>query len=146
MSFAARAGTALMLGVAVAALAAAGGAPAAHAHPHPGGIVPLGGAIGLERTTLEFSAPAGNTLPWGFVEGRVADHVAGYPVVIKVFSSDGRAVHFAQADVSADGAYEYRFRVMSVDGGEVIRAFQGDYTVVVYKVVYLDPAGRGLAA
>ncbi|ABK76668.1 hypothetical protein CENSYa_0017 [Cenarchaeum symbiosum A] len=97
----------------------------------------IDGIIGLEKTTLTFSAPATNTLPWGYVEGTVDNHVQGHPVIIQMYA-EGEATHFAQAGVAEDGSYEYKFRVRSIDDGEIIRTFLGDYTVVIYKVVYLD--------
>ena len=136
--------TVMLTGIfAMAVLLSAG---AAFAHPHSGQtmvdghshteITPLSGAIGIEKTTLLFNAPQDNTLPWGFVEGKIANHVDGYPVIIQIYR-DGDAVHFAQADVGQDGAYEYKFRVLYSDGGETKRIFDGDYTVTVFKVVYL---------
>ena len=57
----------------------------AFAHPHHGNIlinnhtheplteiIPINSMIGLEKSTVFFHAPSGNTLPWGFVEGKVA--------------------------------------------------------------------------
>ena len=121
----------------------------AFAHPHSGQVMinnhthepqteitPLTGLIGLEKTTVFFHAPADNKLPWGFVEGNVANHVAGYPVIIQIFKN-GEAVHFAQTDVAEDGDYEYRFRVLNSDDGHITKLFEGDYTVKIFKVVYL---------
>lgn len=121
----------------------------AFAHPHPGQVMinnhthdpqteitPLTGMIGLEKTTVFFHAPVDNKLPWGFVEGNVENHVSGYPVIIQIFKN-GEAVHFAQTDVSEDGDYEYRFRVLNSDGGHITKLFEGDYKVKIFKVVYL---------
>lgn len=152
---------------AVAAVAAAAGAadtvaapllPPAHAHPHPAATLAVSGGaphgpstettelsagVGLERTSLAFHAPAANTLPWGFVEGRVANHVPGHPVIIQMYADDGSAVHFAQVDVADDGSYEYKFRVRNVGpDGIATPLFSGDYTVAVYKVVYLLDRGH----
>ena len=122
-----------------------------YAHPHTGHIginehthesnteiIPLDASIGLEKTVLFFHAPADNSLSWGFVEGKIANPVAGYPVIIQMFK-DGDAAHFAQTEVNDDGTYEYQFRVRDVENGEIIRAFEGDYTVTIFKVVYLNP-------
>lgn len=157
--------------LAVAAAAAAGAAsadpahappllPPAHAHPHyaatpvstggegaPHGprteTTALSPGIGLERTSLAFHAPADNALPWGFVEGRVANHVPGHPVIIQMYADDGSAVHFAQVGVAGDGSYEYKFRVRNVDSdGTAVPLFSGDYTVAVFKVVYLPAGGH----
>lgn len=122
----------------------------AFGHPHQGEIlidnhshdpiteyIPLTGVIGLEKTTLEFHAPKDNDLPWGFVEGKIANHVSGYPVIVQFFQG-GEAKHFAQTDVLDDGTYEYKFRVFSIDDGDKIRIFDGNYKVVIFKVVYLQ--------
>ena len=101
-------------------------------------IIPLTGEIGIEKTILVFNAPADNTLPWGFVEGKIANHVANYPVIIQIYDEHGDATHFAQTDVEEDGSYEYRFRVRNVDNGEVLNIFEGDYLVKIFKVVYID--------
>ena len=122
----------------------------AFANPHPGEVlinnhthkpqteyVPINGIIELEKTTVLFHVPSTGKLPWGFVEGKIANHVEGYPVIIQIFK-DGKAVHFAQTDVKEDGGYEYRFRVLSVDDGKTNRIFVGDYYVTIFKVVYLN--------
>ena len=124
--------------------------PFAFAHPHPGQLminghthnaqneyIPINGKIGIEKTTLFFHAPENNELPWGFVEGKIANPVDGYPVIIQFFQG-GEAKHFAQTTVSDDGAYEYQFRVLSIEDNERIEIFDGDYTVIVFKVVYLN--------
>lgn len=154
------------LTVAAAALAAVsytadGPLPQAYAHPHPSealpassgsGAVPhaphtettaLSAGIGLERTSLAFHASPANTLPWGFVEGTVDNPVPGHPVIIQMYADDGSAVHFAQVGVAGDGSYEYKFRVRNVGAdGEATQLFSGDYTVAVYKVVYLSDQGH----
>ena len=103
-------------------------------------LTPLNGEIGLEKTTLSMYASPDNTLPWGFVEGKISNHVSDYPVIIQIYDDDGDATHFAQTDVEEDGSYEYRFRVRNVDNGEVINIFEGDYVVKIFKVVYLAPS------
>ncbi len=121
----------------------------AFAHPHSGEVlinghthepqteyVPINGIIGLEKTTVLFHASSTNKLPWGFVEGKISNHVEGYPVIIQIFKGD-EAVHFAQTDVKEDGDYEYKFRVLNVNDGKTNRIFVGDYTVTIFKVVYL---------
>lgn len=124
--------------------------PFAFAHPHAGQLminghthdaqneyIPLNGSIGIEKTTLLFHDPEDNQLPWGFVEGKIANPVEGYPVIIQFFQ-DGEAKHFAQTDVSDNGTYEYQFRVLSIEADKRIEIFDGDYTVVIFKVVYLN--------
>lgn len=122
----------------------------AFAHPHSGQIlinnhahqpkteyIPLNGIIGIEKTSLLFHTPENNSLPWGFVEGKIANHVTGYPVIIQIFKDD-QAVHFAQTNVNEDGNYEYKFRVLNVENENTTRIFDGDYQVNIFKVVYLD--------
>lgn len=120
------------------------------AHPHTGQVqidshnhqpqtkyFPIDGVIGIEKTTIMFHAPEDNSLPWGFVEGKIENPVAGYPVIIQMYKEDD-AVHFAQTDVNEDGTYEYKFRVLNVDEDKTIKIFSGDYFVNIFKVVYLD--------
>ena len=119
------------------------------AHPHQGQIminghthepqtetIPLNGMIGLEKSTVFFHTPETNSLPWGFVEGKIANHVEGHPVIIQIFK-EGDAVHFAQTNVKANGTYEYKFRVLNSNNGEINKIFEGDYVVKIFKVVYL---------
>ena len=98
-------------------------------------VIPIDGTIGIEKTILKFSVPEDNNHPWAFVEGKIANPVSDYPVIIQIFDDDDQsigndigAVHFAQAEVTEDGTYEYKFRV---------KDFDGDYTVKIFKVVYL---------
>ena len=122
----------------------------AFAHPHSGQIlidnhnhepqteyIPLNGIIGIEKTSLIFHTPENNSLPWGFVEGKIANHVEGYPVIIQIFKDD-EAVHFAQTGVYEDGSYEYKFRVLNIEDENTNKIFDGDYHVTIFKVVYLD--------
>ena len=102
-------------------------------------ITPINSSIGLEKTEVPFSAPKNNKLPWGFVEGKIANPVEGHPVIIQIFKN-GEPVHFAQTDVKEDGSYEYKFRVRDVTGTKITKIFDGDYLVKIFKVVYL-PAG-----
>jgi hypothetical protein len=120
------------------------------AHPHPGQIlinghthepqteyIPLNGVIGIEKSSIMFHTPEENSLPWGFVEGKIANPVVGYPVIIQIFKNN-EAIHFAQTDVSEDGSYEYKFRVLNVENDQTTKIFDGDYYVTIFKVVYLD--------
>ena len=100
-------------------------------------ITPLDASTGLEKTIVPFSAPKNNKLPWGFVEGKIANPVDGHPVIIQIYKN-GEAVHFAQTDVNEDGSYEYKFRVRDVTNDKITRIFEGDYVVKIFKVVYLD--------
>lgn len=100
-------------------------------------ITPINSSVGLEKTVVPFHAPRENKLPWGFVEGKIANPVEEYPVIIQIYKA-GEAVHFAQTDVHKDGTYEYKFRVRDVTNDIVTKIFDGDYTVKIFKVVYLD--------
>jgi len=108
-----------------------------HSHQTQTEYIPLNGIIGIEKTSLMFHTPEENSLPWGFVEGKIANHVEGYPVIIQIFKYD-EAVHFAQTDVMKDGSYEYKFRVLNIENDKVNKIFDGDYHVIIFKVVYLD--------
>ena len=122
----------------------------AFAHPHSGQIlinnhthepqteiIPLSGNIALEKSTVFFHAPEGNLLPWAFVEGKIANPVEGYPVIIQIFKEND-AVHFAQTNVEQDGGYEYKFRVLNSENGVTSKIFDGDYLVKIFKVVYIN--------
>ena len=125
--------------------------PSIDAHPHPGTtegdshthepqteLIPIDGMIGIEKTGLLMHVQKDNQLPWGFVEGKIVNHVSDYPVIIQIYDVHGEATHFAQTNVNEDGTYEYKFRVRNVDNGEVINVFEGDYMVKIFKVVYLN--------
>jgi hypothetical protein len=109
-------------------------------------ITPLNDFIGIEKSTLQMFIPNDNKLPWGFVEGKISNHVVGYPVIIQIFDSDETvvgnnigAVRFAQTPVDDDGSYEYRFRILDSNQGQIKHIFDGNYTVKIFKVVYLNP-------
>ncbi|KER07053.1 hypothetical protein AAA799E16_00218 [Marine Group I thaumarchaeote SCGC AAA799-E16] len=108
-----------------------------HTHESQTEIIPLNDMMGLEKSTLLFHASEDNTLPWGFVEGKIANHVEGYPVIIQIFQNND-AVHFAQTDVGKDGTYEYKFRVLHSENGNTKKIFDDDYSVTIFKVVYLN--------
>ncbi|AJM91801.1 MULTISPECIES: hypothetical protein [Nitrosopumilus] len=108
-----------------------------HTHEPQTEIIPLSGTLGLEKSTILFHASEDNVLPWAFVEGKIANHVEGYPVIIQIFQNND-AVHFAQTDVTENGQYEYKFRVLHSENGEIKKIFDGDYSVNIFKVVYLN--------
>jgi hypothetical protein len=121
----------------------------AFAHPHSGQVLinghthqpqteitPLTGMIGLEKSTIFFHSSEDNTLPWAYVEGKIVNHVEGYPVIIQIFK-DNDAVHFAQTDVNSNGNYEYKFRVLNSENGVSSKIFDGGYSVKIFKVVYM---------
>ena len=98
-------------------------------------------SVVLQQKIVSMHIPADNTLPWGFVEGKVINPAEGYPVIIQIYKN-GEPVHFAQTDVKENGSYEYKFRVRNVDGDQVINIFQGDYTVKIFKTVYAVPTAK----
>lgn len=112
----------------------------ASAHPHNGSTtyVSLGDGIALERTQLTINIPTQNIMPWAFVEGVIKNPAMEYPVIVQIHERNGEPVRFGQVDVAEDGSYEYKFRVFSLDEGQVVRAFEGDYDVTVYKVVHIN--------
>jgi len=109
-----------------------------HSHEYNTETVSMGGMMALEKSTIIFHSPEENSLPWAFVEGKIQNHVEGYPVIIQIFK-DNDAVHFAQTNVGQNGEYEYKFRVLNSENGKTSKIFQGHYTVNVFKVVYLSP-------
>ena len=109
-------------------------------------ITPINNSIAIEKTTLQMYISKDNKLPWGFVEGKILNHVVGYPVIIQIFDNDEiitgnsvGAIHFAQTSVNEDGSYEYKFRVLDSDQVQITKIFEGSYTVKIFKVVYLYP-------
>ena len=109
-------------------------------------ITPISNSMGIEKTTLQMSISKDNKLPWGFVEGKISNHVDDYPVIIQIFDNNKfitgnsvGAVHFAQTPVNEDGSYEYKFRVLDSNQGQITKIFDGSYTVKIFKVVYLYP-------
>lgn len=110
----------------------------ADAHPHTGSTtyITMGEGIVLEKTQLEMNIPAQDAMPWAVIEGTVTNPVEEHPVIVQIRQSDGEPARFAQVDIAGDGSFEYRFRVFSMDDGEIVRAFEGDYNVTIYKLVY----------
>jgi len=109
-------------------------------------IIPLDATTAIEKTIIQMNVPEDNTLPWAFVEGKVANHVPNYPVIIQIYDNDDQqvsgnnvgAVHFAQTQLNSDGEYEYKFRVSDSRDNITVNIFEGDYTVKIFKVVYLQ--------
>ena len=119
-------------------------------------LLPLNDSIGLEKTTLLMHVPKNNHLPWGYVEGKIANPVLEYPVIIQIYDVDDYeelqadkfekenlvdkigAVHFAQTNVNNDGTYEHKFRVLGYDENGKKNYFEGEYIVKIFKVVYLQ--------
>ena len=108
-------------------------------------ITPLDAVIGLEKTTLTLNVPENNKMPWAFVEGTISNPVIEYPVIIQIYDNDSTvdgnnvgAIHFAQTSINSDGSYEYKFRVADISDGKLVNIFDGDYTVKIFKVVYMN--------
>jgi len=99
-------------------------------------ITPIDETLGLEKTVLEMNISSNNELPWGFVEGKIANADTNYPVIIQIYKDD-EAFHFAQTSVNEDGSYEYKFRVLNINSEQTLKIFDGDYTVKIFKVVKL---------
>jgi len=95
--------------------------------------------IQLEKSIVYMHITADNKLPFGSVWGKVINGAPGYPVVIQIYQN-GKPVNFAQVDVKNDGSYDYYFRIRDVEGDKVINVFQGDYTVDIFKTVYVAPS------
>lgn len=129
----------LLLTISLAAIMTVTVAPGALAYQHAGDAattVPINDEFSLQKTEIAFSIPDDNALPWASVSGIKSNHVSDYPVILQFYKGD-EPVHFAQVDTNADGSYEYKFRVMSLDSatGETVNIFEGDYAVKIFKVV-----------
>jgi hypothetical protein len=80
--------------------------------------------------------PETNTLPWGTIKGKVNDPSQGYPVIIQIFKSDEDVpIHVAQVSLKGDNSFEYKFRLLSIDEGNITHFFEGDYNVKIFKVI-----------
>lgn len=99
-------------------------------------VLKLDNEISLEKTVTVMSIPENNILPWGAVKGKVNDPFQGYPVIIQIFKSvEEDPIHVAQVNLKGDDSFEYKFRVLSVDEGNVTHFFEGDYIVKIFKVI-----------
>ncbi len=98
--------------------------------------IKLDDEISLEKTVTVMSISENNTLPWGTVKGKVNDPAQGYPVIIQFFKSvEEDPIHVAQVPLKGDDSFEHRFRVLSIDEGNVTHFFEGDYVVKIFKVI-----------
>ena len=88
----------------------------------------------MQKGIIDMNIPDNPTLPFACVWGTVQNPAPGYPVEIEIFKG-GKPVYIAQTDVQSDGSYQQYFRAISVDHGQVIHIFQGDYTVEIFKYV-----------
>ena len=102
-------------------------------------IIPIDETIAIEKTVLFFHAPEEPSHYWGYVEGKIANHVPGFAVVIEMYNEKESFPRYSQVDVNEDGYYEYKFRVKNVHDGELVWKMEGDYKITIFKVVYLDP-------
>ena len=108
----------------------------AFAEPSQTTVTKIDDEISLEKTVTVMSVPEDNRLPWGSVYGKVNDPVQGYPVIIQFFKSiEEDPIHVAQVNLKGDHSYEYKFRVLSIEGDTVTHFFEGDYQVKIFKVV-----------
>lgn len=99
----------------------------------------LDGNLILKSTTVTFNIPEDNTHPWGYINGKVTNPAPGYPVIIQFFKSfEGDPVHIAQVDLNDDNSFDYKFRVLSVDGDKTTHFFEGDYYVKIFKTIHTD--------
>jgi hypothetical protein len=97
-----------------------------------------GDNVELQKSIVYMHIPVDNKLPFGSVWGKVINGAPGYPVIVQIYQN-GKPVHFAQVDVKNDGSYDYYFRIRDVEDNKVINVFQGDYTVNIFKTVYVTP-------
>ena len=92
--------------------------------------------VQLTKTVVPMSIPSDNTMPWGFIEGTVENHAEGYPVIVQIYQND-EPVHFAQTNVNEDGTYEYKFRARNLDGNNVVKVYEGEYEVKIFKSIQI---------
>ncbi len=99
-------------------------------------ITPINDKVSLKKTVVPMNISEDNTFPWGAVRGQASEFAERYPVIIQIFK-DEDPVHFAQVDVKGDGSFEYKFRIRDVDlkSGEATNIFEGQYTVIIFKVI-----------
>jgi hypothetical protein len=100
-------------------------------------LVPESNVV-LQKVVIDMNIPDNPTLPFGCVWGTVQNAAPGYPVEIEIFK-DGKPVYFAQTNVQPDGSYQQYFRVISVENGNVLHIFKGDYNVQIFKYVVKNP-------
>ena len=99
-------------------------------------ILSTSDGIQLTKTTVSMHISPDNTLPWGFIEGTVANHADGFPVIVQIYQNN-EPFHFAQTDVNEDGTYEYKFRAKNVNGENTINIYEGDYEVRIFKSIQI---------
>ena len=99
-------------------------------------ILSTNDGVQLTKTVLPMSIPSDNTMPWAFVEGAIENHAEGYPVIVQIYQND-EPVHFAQTNVNEDGTYEYKFRARNLDGNNVVKVYEGEYEVKIFKSIQI---------
>ena len=97
--------------------------------------------VQLTETVVSMSVPSDNIMPWGYIEGTIENHAEGYPVIVQIYQND-EPVHFAQTNVNEDGTYEYKFRARNLDGNNVVKVYEGEYEVKIFKSIQI--AGKNL--
>ena len=110
-----------------------------HAYEPTTTVIPLNNKIAIEKTILYFHAPEEPNHYWGYVEGKITNHVPDFAVVIVMFNEEEIFPRFSQVDVNENGYYEYKFRVKNIHDGELVWKMEGDYRITIFKVVHLDP-------
>jgi len=99
-------------------------------------VLKLDDETSLQQTVTVMSIPENNAMPWGIVKGKVHDPTQGYPVIIQFFKSlEEVPIHVAQVNLKGDDSFEYRFRVLTADEGNITHFFEGDYYVKIFKVI-----------
>ena len=99
-------------------------------------ILSTNDGVQLTKTVVPMSIPSDNTMPWGFIEGTIDNHAEGFPVILQIYQND-EPVHFAQTNVNEDGTYEYKFRARNLDGNNVVKVYEGEYEVKIFKSIQI---------
>ncbi len=71
-----------------------------------------------------------------YVEGKIANQVTGYPVIIQIFKGND-PVHFTQTNINSNGSYEHKLRALNSENDITMKISDGDYSVRIFKVVYM---------
>ena len=91
----------------------------------------IDGTTSIQVSTVSLVIAENNSMPWGYVEGKINNPASNYPVIIQFFQ-DNIPVHFAQVMVNEDDSYQYKFRVLNSEK----QVFSGTYEVKIFKVVH----------
>ena len=91
----------------------------------------IDGTTSIQVSTVSLVIAENNSMPWGYVEGKINNPASNYPVIIQFFQ-DNIPVHFAQVMVNEDDSYQYKFRVLNSEK----QVFSGTYEIKIFKVVH----------